>query len=45
MLYSRIYEWAAAEATLRHATKNDYFFFPAIGLAGPFRVRALVWVR
>src|ERR1700731_2210393 len=22
-----------------------YFFFPAIALAGPFRVRALVWVR
>src|SRR3974377_2272321 len=22
-----------------------YFFFPAIGLAGPLRVRALVWVR
>ena len=22
-----------------------YFFLPAIGLAGPLRVRALVWVR
>src|SRR5262249_15964153 len=22
-----------------------YFFLPAIGLAGPWRVRALVWVR
>src|ERR1700732_5102822 len=22
-----------------------YFFFPAMALAGPFRVRALVWVR
>ncbi len=23
----------------------SYFFLPAIGLAGPLRVRALVWVR
>src|ERR1700744_3390323 len=25
--------------------KLSYFFLPAIGLAGPLRVRALVWVR
>src|SRR5580700_331513 len=24
---------------------GSYFFLPAIGLAGPLRVRALVWVR
>src|SRR5271165_2970467 len=24
---------------------TDYFFLPAIALAGPLRVRALVWVR
>jgi hypothetical protein len=24
---------------------RTYFFLPAIGLAGPLRVRALVWVR
>src|ERR1700757_5222618 len=24
---------------------DAYFFLPAIGLAGPLRVRALVWVR
>jgi len=24
---------------------RPYFFLPAIGLAGPLRVRALVWVR
>src|SRR6266496_1014642 len=39
---------------LRHPRRCDlfcpypslgYFFLPAIGLAGPLRVRALVWVR
>src|SRR6516164_5576889 len=29
----------------RHGLRPAYFFFPAIGLAGPLRVRALVWVR
>src|SRR5580692_4793473 len=27
------------------AIGQPYFFLPAIGLAGPLRVRALVWVR
>src|SRR5690606_12118365 len=28
-----------------HALGSPYFFLPAIGRAGPFRVRAFVWVR
>ena len=29
----------------RSLKKQNYFFLPAIALAGPLRVRALVWVR
>src|SRR5690606_12730522 len=29
----------------RPGAQGHYFFLPAIGLAGPLRVRALVWVR
>ena len=32
-------------ARLSRAMLVPYFFLPAIGLAGPLRVRALVWVR
>src|SRR6516225_8392650 len=32
-------------AATARACGPAYFFFPAIGLAGPLRVRALVWVR
>src|ERR671935_1460209 len=42
-----------AGAVLQQPSRNwsvwpsgrTYFFLPAIGLAGPLRVRALVWVR
>ena len=30
---------------IRHSLFANYFFLPAIDLAGPLRVRALVWVR
>src|SRR5580692_8967753 len=30
---------------VRRPGSTRYFFFPAMALAGPFRVRALVWVR
>src|SRR5262245_18787163 len=45
MLYSRIYELLPRERMARPRLSATYFFLPAIGLAGPFRVRALVWVR
>src|SRR5215467_8499146 len=32
-------------ASLLRDPADAYFFFPAIGRAGPLRVRALVWVR
>src|SRR5581483_11780382 len=37
---------AALRAGCPAATRlRAYFFFPAMALAGPLRVRALVWVR
>ena len=30
---------------IRYSLFANYFFLPAIDLAGPLRVRALVWVR
>src|SRR5271168_1302403 len=35
----------ASKPHLRCRAVVDYFFLPAIGFAGPLRVRALVWVR
>src|SRR5271166_1052169 len=35
----------AAPVAVGICTLTLYFFLPAIGLAGPLRVRALVWVR
>ena len=29
----------------RAMLRSPYFFLPAMGFAGPLRVRALVWVR
>src|ERR1044071_6408118 len=40
--------FAAQRQWVRHrhnARSAGYFFLPAIALAGPLRVRALVWVR
>src|SRR5215472_13535392 len=36
--------WSASDRYLARSGEA-YFFFPAIGRAGPLRVRALVWVR
>src|SRR3974377_2355834 len=37
---------AKVRGGIRHSLPaSAYFFLPAIGLAGPLRVRALVWVR
>ena len=36
---------AAQRMTSAIVVPLPYFFLPAIGLAGPLRVRALVWVR
>ena len=35
----------AADGLAMEGNPLSYFFLPAIGLAGPLRVRALVWVR
>jgi hypothetical protein len=47
MLYSRISECRMSQARANARGLPDaaaYFFLPAMGLAGPLRVRALVWV-
>jgi len=46
MLSSRLYEFDAGhKQTLAPRSLEPYFFLPAIGFAGPLRVRALVCVR
>jgi hypothetical protein len=49
MLYSRKLQIVAGTSPepeqARPRVELLYFFLPAIGFAGPLRVRALVWVR
>src|SRR5271165_2916399 len=42
---TRAFSFAIVYVPNLAATAVPYFFLPAIGLAGPLRVRAFVWVR